>query len=275
METLEMSIDLEQLQLKNLLPLPLTESLERTEVTHSPRGNRLRKPFVLWLPKPISPGEQSLREYVINALSWKMHSLIPFTLYNKTVLEVAKHLNRHCTRSPATLYQYVYGIYRFCNWLQHSPDQIIEHCKPDGTPSTKAITEYLTLIDDFIGELQPQGLAPGTISNHVKGVKALFRANDIILQLPYQLPRRIKFKDRSPTPEELQKLMDIADLRERVIISTLALGGFRIGTLEKLLYRHVQRDLEKGITPVHIHVEAEITKGKYDDYDTVLGQEAN
>jgi len=54
----------------------------------------------------------------------------------------------------------------------------------------------------------------------------------------------------------------------------LALGGFRIGTLVKLQYRHVKRDLEKMITPIHIHIEAEITKGKYHDYDTFIGQEA-
>jgi len=54
----------------------------------------------------------------------------------------------------------------------------------------------------------------------------------------------------------------------------LALGGFRTGTLVKLQYRHVKLDLERGITPIHIHVEAEITKGKYHDYDTFIGQEA-
>ena len=53
----------------------------------------------------------------------------------------------------------------------------------------------------------------------------------------------------------------------------LALAGFRIDTLVKLQYRHVKRDLEKMVTPIHIHVEAEITKGKYHDYDTFLGQE--
>jgi site-specific recombinase XerD len=36
----------------------------------------------------------------------------------------------------------------------------------------------------------------------------------------------------------------------------------------------VKRDLEKGTIPIHIHVEAEITKGKYHDYGTFLGQEA-
>ena len=56
--------------------------------------------------------------------------------------------------------------------------------------------------------------------------------------------------------------------------SKLALGGFRIGTLVKLRYRHVKRDLEKQAAPIHVHVEAEITKGKYHDYDTFLNQEA-
>jgi hypothetical protein len=54
----------------------------------------------------------------------------------------------------------------------------------------------------------------------------------------------------------------------------LALGGFRNGTLTKLQYRHIKRDLEKGTTPIHVHIEAEITKGKYHDYDTFIGQEA-
>ena len=32
--------------------------------------------------------------------------------------------------------------------------------------------------------------------------------------------------------------------------------------------------MEKGVLPIHVHVEAEITKGKYHDYDTFLGGEA-
>jgi site-specific recombinase XerD len=66
----------------------------------------------------------------------------------------------------------------------------------------------------------------------------------------------------------------MGDLRERVIITLLALGGFRIWTLVKLQYPHVKHDLEKGTAPIHVHVEAEITKGKYHDYDTFTGQEA-
>jgi hypothetical protein len=57
-------------------------------------------------------------------------------------------------------------------------------------------------------------------------------------------------------------------------LATLALGGFRIGTLCKLLYRHIKEDIERNIIPIHIHVEAKITKGKYHDYDAFLGKEA-
>ncbi|MDH5733246.1 MAG: site-specific integrase, partial [Candidatus Bathyarchaeota archaeon] len=124
------------------------------------------------------------------------------------------------------------------------------------------------------GCLQAEGLAPGTVSNHVKGVKALFRACRLKLELPYSLSKRTVYSDRAPTPEELHSIINLADLREKVIVSMLGLGGFRIGTLVRLQYHHVKRDLEKMTIPIHIHVEAEITKGKYHDYDTFLAQEA-
>jgi hypothetical protein len=81
-------------------------------------------------------------------------------------------------------------------------------------------------------------------------------------------------KDRAPKPEELARILDVADLRERAMISMLALGGFREGTLVRLQYRHVCEELERNIIPLHLHVESEITKGKYHDYDTFLGAEA-
>jgi hypothetical protein len=192
-----------------------------------------------------------------------MPALVPFTLNNKTTIEVAKHLLRHRTGSPDTLYQYTYGIYRFSQWLNIEPDQLISSCQDeDGDPNPKSLSKYGRLLDDFIGELQAGELTPGSISNNVKGVKSLFRVNHLKLELEYSLSKRVVYRDRAPKPEELAILVDIADLRQKVVICMLALGGFREGTLVKLQYRHVKQELEKGITPIHIHVEAEITKRK-------------
>jgi site-specific recombinase XerD len=244
-------------------------------ITHSPLGKKLKNPIILNLPEPQSSAEEKLQEYIINSLSWKMPALLSFTFENNSTMELAKHLLRHRTASPGTLYQYLYGVYRFSQWLNSKPDQLIRNCQDiDGDPNPKALAKYSRLLDDFVGELQAENLAPGTVSNNVKGVKALFRCNHLKLDLAYSLSKRTLYKDRAPTPEEIATLIDMADIRLKVIISMLALGGFRSGTLVKLQYHHVKRDLERGITPIHLHIESEITKGKYHDYDTFAGQEA-
>ena len=249
--------------------------MQALTITHSPLGKKLRHPFTIPVPEAQSPSDQRLQQYVIASLSWKMSSLVPFVFNNTSTQELAKYLLRHRTASIGTLRQYVYGIYRFSQWANMQPDQLIKSCQDmDGDPDPKALAKYSRLLDDFVGNLQAENLAPGTVSNHVKGVKALFRCNRLKLELPYSLSKRGVYSDRAPTPEELSRVIDIAELRQKVIVSTLALGGFRTGTLVKLQYRHVKRDLEKMLTPIHVHVEAEITKGKYHDYDTFLGQEA-
>jgi integrase len=222
------------------------------------------------LPQELSPRERAARQYAIDAFRGKMSSLIPFALENESILKLASYLLKHTIGSRATLYQYVFGVHRYCRWIGKSPDEIMRELHLD----LQARERYTSSLDDFVGDLQAEGLAPGTIANHVKGVKALFRANGVEIVLPYRLPRRVKYSDRAPTPEELTRIMDIASLRERVIISLLALGGFRLGTLVGLRYRHVRKDLEAGVVPVHVHAEAEITKGKYHDYDTFIGAEA-
>jgi len=249
--------------------------MQAMTITHSPLGKKLKQPLTLSVPDPQNAADEKLQQYIINSLSWKMPSLVQFTFNNTSALELAKHLLRHRTASTGTLYQYIYGVHRFCRWTNAQPDQMIRSCQDqDGDPNPKALAKYSRLLDDFIGNLQAEGLAPGSIGNHAKGVKALFRASGLRLELPYNLSKRTIYNDRSPTPEELQRLIELADIRIKVIISMLALGGFRIGTVVKLQYRHVKRDLERGTIPIHVHVEAEITKGKYHDYDTFLGQEA-
>ncbi|MFQ6081278.1 MAG: tyrosine-type recombinase/integrase [Candidatus Bathyarchaeia archaeon] len=238
-------------------------------IDKSPRGRRLKQPIILEIPENLSPGERAVRRYVIEALCWKMPALIHLTLRNKTVLKLATHLYRHTTGSKATLYQYTYGVHRFFKWLGREPDDLIRECLEN-----RSVSGVIEKMDEFMGDLKAEGLAPGTTSNHVKGVKALFRVNGIQLTLPYKVDRRVKYRDRAPTSKELEKIIDLADIREKAIISILALSGMRIGTLVKLEYRHVKKDLEAGLTPVHIHVEAEITKGKYHDYDTFIGAEA-
>jgi len=60
-------------------------------------------------------------------------------------------------------------------------------------------------------------LASDIINNCVKGVKTIFRASEICLVLPHRLPKRVDYPDRVPTTDKFSKLIDVADIRDKVI----------------------------------------------------------
>jgi hypothetical protein len=248
---------------------------ETIQILSGPTGKRFKTPVTAQLPGGMESIPKDIYNYIVEGLSWRMPRLITFALQSPAVINMAKYFRRHLSGSFGSIYNYVHGVHRFCGWIGKTPDQLISECKDvDGDPNPKMLARHAALVEDFIGDLTAERLAPATIKNYVKAVKTLYASNGLKLELPQRMTCRVVNEDRAPRPEELQRLIDIGDLREKVIVSCLALGGFREGTLCKLCYYHIRDDLERGIVPVHVHVEAEITKGKYHDYDTFLGQEA-
>ncbi|MGF3573508.1 MAG: tyrosine-type recombinase/integrase [Candidatus Bathyarchaeia archaeon] len=223
-------------------------------------------------PLPCPP---DVEKFIHEALTKRKPSLIPFATISQSVAEMAKYLKRHCSQSHSTAYLYIWSVHQYCKWCGADPDQLITECfLEDALPNQKALLLEARRLDDYVGALQSEGYSPGHIANCVKAVKTFYRINGLRLELPYKLRKYVVSRDRAPTPEEIARLIDLADVRGKVIVSMLALGAFRIGTLCKLCYRHVRHDLERDVVPVHIHVEATITKGKYHDYDTFIGREA-
>jgi hypothetical protein len=245
------------------------------KVARGKTGKSFSSPVFIEIPLKIDRVTAAVYNYIYEALSWRMPKLIEYVFKNKTLMNLAGDFYRHKSKSLGSLYMYVQGVKRYCDYLGKTPDQLIAECyDTEGVPDSKTLYQHAVQLDNYLTELQLDGLTGGTISNYLKSVKALYAANKLILNYPYRVKKNIVNKDRAPTPEELQTLMDLGTPRERVIVTCLALGGFREGTLSKLRLYHVQEDLERGIVPIHVHVEAEITKGKYHDYDTFLGAEA-
>ncbi len=173
------------------------------------------------------------------------------------------------------MYIYTNAVHRYCLWLGYSPDLIIQNIKPQGAIADPLrVQDHAGFLEQYVAVLQDAGSTRGYVYCQVKLVKSFYRVNGAEIKLAEPLSRRVTFKDRSPKAEELASLLEISDLREKVIVTMLSLGAFREETLSKLEFRHVREDLERGVVPVHVHVEAEITKGKYHDYDTFLNGEA-
>src|SRR3990170_9084454 len=112
--------------------------MQAMTITHSPLGKKLRQPLTLSVPDIQNAADEKLQQYIIDSLSWKMPSLVPFSFNNVSTLELAKHLLRHRTGSTGTLYQYIYGVHRFSQWINAQPDQLIKTCQdPEGDPDPK------------------------------------------------------------------------------------------------------------------------------------------
>jgi site-specific recombinase XerD len=266
-----------QLTVEELKSLQFPLKIEDNTVTilQSLRGFKLQKPVILNLDKVLAAKEKGLVAYILRAFLSERPALIPFVFDNQSVIRMARHFLRHCSGSLHSCCTYTANIQKYSTWLGYSPDLIIQDVKPVGNiPDPARVQNHTGYLNDYLAELQDDGLKPGPVNNCIKSVKTFYRVNGAKIELSEPLSKRVVYKDRAPKPEELAKLLDIADLRERTIISMLALGAFREDTLTKLQYRHVKEDIENNRTPIHVHIEADITKGKYHDYDTFIGAEA-
>jgi site-specific recombinase XerD len=262
--------DLQELQ------LPIKIQKDTVLFEKSPQGYKLRHPVIVKLDKILTTKETGLIRYIIHAFLSNQPKTLSFIFDNKTIVKLASHFLRNCSHSHESCIVYVAQMKKYAEWMGHSPDEIIADVKPteDSDPNPQQLKIHTENLKAYLAYLQDRGLTPGAVNNYIKAVKTFYRVNDVKIEVKAPRGKQVVYKDRAPKPEELAKLLDIANLRQKVIVTMLAHGGFREGTLAQLQYRHVKRDLEAGITPVHIHVEADITKGKYHDYDTFIGAEA-
>jgi site-specific recombinase XerD len=257
------------------IPIPMTIQNDTIIIERSLRNWPLQHPVTLSLNKVLAAKEKGLINYILSAFLSERPALLPFVFDNQSLLKMARHFLRHCSASLSSCYVYISTLHNYSTWLGYSPDLIIQDVKPVGNiPDPQRVQNHQGYLDEYIAQLQDEGLSPSRVNNCAKYVRTFYRTNGVKIELTEPLSRRVIYKDRAPKPEELIKLLEIADLREKTIISMLALGAFREETLSKLQYRHVKEDIENNRIPIHIHVEAEITKGKYHDYDTFLGAEA-
>jgi site-specific recombinase XerD len=270
MRTHQLSVE----ELKTL-PFPMLIQGNQIIIERGLKNSKLKHTIILSLEKVLAAKEKGLISYILNAFVSERPALIEFAFDNQSILKMARHFLRHCSGSLHSCYIYTANVQKYTTWLGNSPDLIIKDIKPIGNiPDPSRVQNHSGFLNDYLAQIQDDGLKPGAVVNCIKSVKTFYRVNGIKLELSEPLSRRVTYKDRSPTAEELTKVQDIANLRGKVIISLLALGAFREGTLSKLKYRHVREDIENNRIPIHVHVEAEITKGKYGDYDTFLGAEA-
>lgn len=259
------------------LNLPLQFQGQLVIIERTLNNIRLQTPLCIELSKVLETGEIGLADYIIRSCLNKYPNLIPYIFENQTMVKMSRHFLRHCSGSHESCPTYALRLKKYADWLGYNPDIIIQDVKPQGAiPDPIKVQNHCGFLSDYLAALQDSDLKPGAVCNYIKAVKTFYRTNGVKkIELDEPLSRTISHKDRAPKPEELTTMLDKASIRESFVIAGIATGGFREGTFSKLKYRHVKEDLEAGRIPIHVHIEAEITKGKYHDYDTFLNAEAS
>jgi hypothetical protein len=238
---------------------------------------KLQNTLTLELSKILSVGEKGLVDYIIRSCLNKYPKMIPYIFEYQSMVKMSRHFLRHCSGSMESCPTYALRFKKYADWLGYNPDIIIQDVKPVGAiPDPIKVQNHCGFLSDYLADLQDSDLKPGAVSNYIKSVKTFYRTNGVKrIELDEPLSRKVSHKDRAPKPEDLTVMLDKAATRESFVVAGIATGAFREGTFSKLKYRHVKEDLEAGRIPIHIHVEADITKGKYHDYDTFLNAEAS
>jgi site-specific recombinase XerD len=258
------------------LNLPITIQGEQVVICTSLTGWKLKKPVNIELKNLLDAKEKGLVDYIIRSCLNDRPGVIAFIFENQSMLKLARHFLRHLSGSYRSCLTYSVNVKRYATWIGYTPDLIIQDIKPVGAiPDPLKVQNHCAFLNDYLAELQDDDLKPSAVNNCIKAVKTFYHVNGIEVKLLERLPRKVAYKDRAPKPEELTKMLDKSAIREAFIIAALATGGFREGTLCRLKYRHVKEDLEANRSPIHVHVESEITKGKYHDYDTFINAEAS
>ncbi len=213
---------------------------ENFRIQTSSRGYKLRTSVTVSLAKILALRERGLADYILNGLSTERPRLIPIVIDNNTMIELARNLLRKYSASPLSLYAYCNDVVLYCKRLENKPDDIMA----DAKTNRRRIEQHRKFLDAQLADLQDAGRSPGRLRGFAKHIRAWYRVNSVELRVQ-NIPRpRPAYKDRAPTQQEIARLDMFAP------------------------------DLEAGMIPVHVHVEANITKGHYADFDTFLGHDA-
>jgi integrase len=141
--------------------------------------------------------------------------------------------------NPGTKKCYKHGLNKFCEWYGKTAEQILELRKNDLTQQTgENLIEYRNRASRFEKEIEKfhaYRLTRGSINTarvQTLGIRQLFRYYEMPIRFRNgsKIGKTVKTTKNFPlTIDYVRKMFEVADLRERVILSTATDLGLRIG----------------------------------------------
>lgn len=181
--------------------------------------------------------------------------------------------------SQSTENTYLHFLRRYAAFMKKTPDEIIaERDEQLQHKEDKSIQrKHEEKIQEWLRELEKpkngKALSRGTAVTAHNTIASFYNANyvPLISKSPKLWATRIK---NVPTPEELAKMIKISRGRaqRKAVIICLAQTGISLKDFRELItYKLIKQEFDAGTEPLHLLMERQKTKKKY---DTFLGIDA-
>lgn len=154
-------------------------------------------------------------------------------------MELSSQVFLESISNPKTRKCYRHGLKKFCEWYGKTAEQILELRKEDLTQHAgENLIEYRNRASRFEKEIEKFHsllLTQGSINTarvQTLGIRQLFRYYEMSIRFRNgsKIGKTVKTTKNFPlTIEHVRKMFEVADLRERVILSMATDLGLRIG----------------------------------------------
>lgn len=197
-------------------------------------------------------------------------------LERNTILEsktVSEYINAIGNKGTKT--QYEVRLTDFFSWLNINPDDYIKDPRRLRIQEPlleleyldkveKDINDYNNSFDNRVSELTKRSFSPNSRKNRIHTIKNFLEWNHIELSKKFWISFRRKNKsptvvidDISPTQEQIQKLVEIGDIREKTVIACQTCSGCRIGELLDIRLKDLKWDDYKRYGVLLVEIRAD------------------
>lgn len=150
-------------------------------------------------------------------------------------------------KSDYTKNEYRKGLSRYLSHYNTTPEQML----------SLPIDDVEDRLVDYLLFMKKQDLSTSYINQNFCALKHFYFMNDVRINKEkigkFLGESKKKNVDRSYTHEEIKSVLDIADLRFKVVISVLASTGIRIGPLPSLRLSHLSKIDSQGVYKFKIY----------------------
>jgi hypothetical protein len=154
---------------------------------------------------------------------------------------------RAAVRNPYTRDPYERRLINFLNIVKMTPDEFVCLAKTQPSEVEKKIISFISREND---RHERGEITASSVGNVLKAIRTLLEMNDVYLnwkKLRRILPKARRYAlDRMPTTEEIQDIINVADLRGKPLTLVFISGGIREGAIEGLKVRDYTRIDKQG-----------------------------